>query len=79
MANVKVCDACGKPITHVVLKLYLAPKPENGSKQFDHNAYANYADIGPCCAERLTRAVRWQSRKRKPRKNAPAGSVVKKK
>jgi hypothetical protein len=64
MAKSFVCDGCGQPTDAVAIKLFLATLPGRS----DHSEYSKHADIGPCCAERLSRIIRWQDRKRKPKK-----------
>jgi hypothetical protein len=59
------CDICGNETARVVAKLYLAPK--TGTKS-DHANYTAHADVGVCCGPRIVKDIRWQQRKKVPRK-----------
>lgn len=61
LAKQLVCDACGRPTNRLVAKLFLAPR--NGRN--DHSNYTAHADIGECCAARITEQFKWQKRKKR--------------
>lgn len=59
------CDICGNECKRVVAKLYLSPKTNAKS---DHANYTAHADVGECCGEKAVGMVKWQKRKKVPRK-----------
>lgn len=63
--GLSTCDNCGKPTNRVVMKLYLSPV--NGSTRANHSKYTGHADIGECCAAKVTSQFKWQKRQSQKR------------
>lgn len=64
MAKVQVCDACGKPTTKIMFKLFLTDVSESNSRHH-HSHYDRHADIGECCADQFQGSIQWTTRKKK--------------
>ena len=69
MAELRLCDSCGKPITKtnpLTAKLFMVPVVEGRVREQFSN-YSAHMDIGQCCAPKVTR---WRWQKRIPRSRA---------